>query len=101
MAIGSPTNAGFELAYIQSQLVRLDQTYTITSNRITRLDGFKENADRATVHLACRTEVEGGWGPTPSQWVLDVRRQEDDSWKIERITCISIAGRQPGSNWLW
>jgi len=97
-AFGSPTNPGYDIDYIITQVSQFADNYTITGNRITRLDGYTESSDRATVHLACVTEVEGGWAPTPSQWVLAVSRQDDGSWKIERLTCISIAGRPVDRN---
>ncbi len=101
LTLSSPNNPGFDLDYIRTQLVNLARQYRITSNRITKLHGYTESSDQATVHLACTTEVDNGYAPTPSQWVLIVQRQEDDTWKITRITCISINWQSPSTRQLW
>ncbi|UCD73938.1 MAG: hypothetical protein JSV91_09080 [Phycisphaerales bacterium] len=100
LAVGAPTNPSFNLEYIQEQLDDLIDRYEITSNRITSLRGYGTSSQRAEVHLACRTEVADGWSPTPSRWVLEVERQEDGSWKIARITWISIGSRGANMQWL-
>jgi len=100
LAVGSPKNPGVNLSAIQSHLARL-RNYQIAGNRITSLRGYGLERDRAQVHLACATESSGAYaGLVPSQWVLHVRREPDASWAIERITCISIAGRTPSLN-IW
>ena len=98
--IGSPKNPGIDLAAIQTQLARLGN-YQIVSNRISGLRGFGLDGDHAQVHLACITDAGGIYsGNVPSQWVLHVRRESDGTWLIERITCVTIAGRTPSFN-LW
>lgn len=99
LAIGSPQNPGRDFDFIRGRLSDLSQRYPIQSNRITSLRGYTESADRAVVHLSCRTEA-GGYGPTPSQWVLHVQRGNDDNWHIVQITAISI-GLQTPSDRLW
>ena len=101
MALGSPTSPSFDLDYILDQLDSVISRYEITSNRITKLRGYGTESGRAEVHLACVTEVADGWAPTPSRWVLEVERQEDGAWKIDRITCISINNQIPNMKWLW
>jgi hypothetical protein len=100
LSIGSTRNPGVGIDSIRRQLERLESQYRVRSNTITTLRGYGESRDAATVHLACRTEVENGWGPTPSQWVLRVERQDGGEWLITRITAITIAGRTPGER-LW
>ncbi len=100
LAVGSTKNPGLELSAIQSHLARM-RNYQITGNRITSLRGYSMDRGRAQVHLACATESGGAYaGFVPSQWVLHVRREPDGSWAIERVTCISIAGRTPSLN-IW
>lgn len=100
LAIGSPRNPGVDINAIRSNLTRL-RNYQITANRITSLRGYSVGSDRAVVHLGCLTDGGSGFtGRVPSAWVLDVRAEPDGSWLIERITCISIAGRTPSLN-LW
>jgi len=97
--LGASSNIGHDLQRIRDSLSRLVDRYTITNNAITHLRGYTESGDRATVHLACWTEVEGGYAPTPSQWVLMIERQGDGSWKITRITCLTIATKPPPTVW--
>ena len=101
MAVGSPTNPSFDLDYILDQLDYLVGRYEIASNRITKLHGYGTESGRAEVHLACWTEVADGWGPTPSQWVIEVERQEDGTWKVDRITWISIGNQRASMKLLW
>ena len=95
MAFGSPTNPGFELDYLSREASRLESQYRIESNSITRLEAYTVSKDSAIVHLACRTTVERGYGPTPTQWVLQIQRQSDGTFKIVHVTWISLAGNPP------
>lgn len=98
--IGSPQNPGQSINFIRSRLEVLHRQYPIRSNRITSLRGYSDGASAAIVHLSCRTDVQGGYGATPSQWVLRVQRTDDGEWLITQLTAISIAARTPG-NQLW
>ena len=62
------------------------------------LDACTELPRRATVHLGCRTMLDRGYAPTPTQWVLVIERGDDGEWKITHVTWISMAGRAPGSD---
>ncbi len=95
--LGSTRNVGHDLDFITAGLSRLADRYSIDDNRITMLKGYTESGDAAVVHLACWTEAGGYGGYTPSQWVLRIERQSDESWKITRVTCISISGKAPPS----
>ncbi|HRP63735.1 MAG TPA: hypothetical protein PK400_10605 [Phycisphaerales bacterium] len=103
LSFGSPRNPGVSIDVIRSALERLRRDIDISSNRITTLRGYTEDADHATVHLACWTTAEGryGGGPTPSQWVLRVARDENGDWFIMRITAVSIAGQRPSDRLPW
>jgi ketosteroid isomerase-like protein len=98
LAFGSPTNPGVPRRDIQSRIDQLDGKYRIQSNQVTMLRAYTESSDRATVHLACRTTLERGFGPTPTSWVLVVQRQDDGTWKISHVTWVALAGRSPGSD---
>lgn len=95
MAFGSPTNPGFDLDYLSREASRLESQYRIESNSITRLEAYTVSKDSAIVHLACRTTVERGYVPTPTQWVLQVERGDDGTFKIVHVTWISLAGDPP------
>ncbi len=100
LAVGSPSNPGRSIAIMRGRLEFLHRRYRIESNRITRLRGTTESETAATVRVTCRTVVDGGFGPTGSEWEFRVQQRPDGEWKITRITAISIAGRTPGDQ-LW
>lgn len=99
LAVGSPQNPGRDRQFIHGRLADLSQRYPIQSNTITTLRSYSQPNDAAIVHLACRTSA-GGYGPTPSQWVLHIHRDADGQWRIRRLTAISIALRRPDPG-LW
>lgn len=99
LSIGSPLNPGVGIDFIQERLDRLHGRYRIESNAIRMLDGYRLSSDEAEVHLGCLTEA--GYGYTPSRWVLRVRRQPDGTWKVVRLTCVSINNATPAMNTLW
>jgi len=90
---GSPQNPGYPLSTLLDRLGDVMRNWPIKNNYISDLDGYTESSDRGVVHLTCWTEGES-YGPTPSQWVLRAERQDDGTWKITGLTCISI-NRQP------
>ncbi|MCI0631844.1 MAG: nuclear transport factor 2 family protein [Phycisphaerales bacterium] len=94
-SVGSPTNPGFGREFIVNLLERIGRDYAIESNSITHLHGYSETRDRATVHLACWTELQIAYGPGASQWVVRVERQRDGSWKISHLTCVSVNNQAP------
>ncbi len=95
LALGSPRNPGMSIRTFETRLIRLHEQYTITGNRTRTLRGYTEGPDAAIVHLACSTEVAGWSGATPTQWVLRVERQEDETWLVTRLTFVSIMGNTP------
>lgn len=101
LAFGSPKNPGFGLDFIHDRLTRLTDRHPVESNRTTMLKAYTESPTRATVHLACWTEVEQGYGFTASQWVLRIEPDADGILKVVHITCVSINGRTPRPEWGW
>jgi hypothetical protein len=93
-AVGSPQNPGMDIGFIRRQAEWLHGRYTIESNQISSLRSYTESSRRGVVHMTCRTDV-GGYGPTPTQWVLWIDEQPDGEWKISRLTMVSLYGRQP------
>jgi hypothetical protein len=98
LSFGSPNNPSLPRRDIQSRIDQLDGKYRIQSNQVTMLRAYTESSERATVHLACRTTLERGFGPAPTSWLLRVERQDDGTWKITHVTWIALAGRSPGSD---
>ena len=93
LAFDSPRNPGYDLSVIKNYLDRLNVEKLVDSNRITHLRGYTKSGDEGVCHLTCWTTPSSGFGPVRSQWVLWVRRQDDGSWLISRITCVSINDR--------
>lgn len=93
MSFGSPQNPGWDRDYLRGRISDTAARFDIETNRITMLRGYEREDGSAEVHLACWTEVDGGWGPTPTSWVLRVREQPDGDWLIERIAWISANGQ--------
>jgi hypothetical protein len=93
LTIGSTTSEGFDRDRITSLLSWFAAQYRVRSNRISLLRGYTTGRDRAVAHLSCVTEVEGGYGPTVSQWVFEVTRDAGGAWTIHRLAWISANGR--------
>lgn len=100
VTVGSPRNPGRDYAFFKSRLEFLAQRYPISNNRITSLRGYSESSDIAIVHLSCSTQVDAGYGPVPSRWIVRVERGDDSQWIITRMTAVSIASRTPSDS-LW
>lgn len=94
-AFASPTNPGFPLDYIRQQALRLESQVSIESNRITQLKAYSVSKDSAIVHLGCSTTAAQGYGPTPTQWVLQIERDDQGDYKIVHVTWVSLAGNPP------
>lgn len=98
LSLASPNNPGYPRNAIERRLAGLAGRYRIASNRITSLDAATVSRQRGEVNLACRTELELGFGPVPTSWVVEVDRQPDGSWKIARVTWVTLATRTPPKN---
>lgn len=95
MSYVSPNNPGLSIDFVEKQAIRLESQFTVESNRINSLKGYTLTKDSAIVHLSCSTTIAGGYGATPTRWVLRIERQDDNSWKIVRFTWISIYNQPP------
>lgn len=90
LAFDSPQNPGHDLGFLKTQISRVFDQYSISSNSITRLEGYTKSNLTGECHVTCWTYAEGGLGPVKSQWVVQVTRQGDGSWEISRLTCVTI-----------
>ncbi len=99
LSLASPNNPGYPRDAIDRRLAGLAGKYRIGSNRITSLEAATVSRQRGEVNLACRTELELGFGPVPTSWVIQVDRRPDGSWKITRVTWLTLATRTPPENW--
>ena len=100
MHVASPSNPGQSRDVIRSAVSWFASRFSVSRNAVTRLRGYTETADAATVHLACWTET-SGLGGGASQWVLHVERIDDplapggEAWRIMRMTFVSFNGQPP------
>ncbi|MFO0875209.1 MAG: nuclear transport factor 2 family protein [Phycisphaerales bacterium] len=90
-----PENPGFGIEAIERGLESVATVHVIERNRVTRLRGYTVDGDTGIVQMACWTTTSASAGAVPSQWIMRVRRQADGSWKVARITCVSVSGRTP------
>lgn len=99
IGLASTANPRMDIDAIRVQLDRLVTRYQVKSNALTRLKAYTTSSQSATVHLDCRTELDESPYPIATEWVIEVRRQEDGTWKITDLTWISISGNPPEQWW--
>jgi hypothetical protein len=94
---GQPTAIGRDLDWIIAGLSEFDASYTVESNRITKLRGETETRTAGTVVLTCWTEISSGFHR--SEWIVRVEREEDGAWRIADLTFVALDGRAPPDSW--
>jgi hypothetical protein len=94
---GQPAAIGHDLDWIIAGLSEFDASYTVESNRITKLRGETEARTAGTVVLTCWTEISSGFHR--SEWIVRVERQEDGAWRIADLTFVALDGRAPPDSW--
>jgi hypothetical protein len=92
---GSASNVGQEHDEILRRLSRFTARYEIERNRVTDLKMATLDRDRAVVRLGCLTTSSTFHGP--SVWEVEVERDDEGTWLVRRIVCISIGGQTPSS----
>jgi len=98
--VGSQTNPGQSYEMIRSAVSWFTGRFEVSGNRVTRLRGYTETPDAATVHLVCWTET-AGMGGGVTQWVVRVERVADPgtpgghSFRITRLTLLTLNGQAP------
>lgn len=93
LTLVSPTSEAQSLEYIRNGLNLVATRYPIDDNRVTQLRGYTVDSDHAIVHMTCMTDIHGT--SSQSRWVLSVRRQADDSWKIDKLTWVDFNRQKP------
>jgi len=99
---GRPDRPGLPFDEIAAAAAALERRYRIESNAVTQLDPHTDpsRADTGYAVLSCRTVTAASPAPTPSSWIVRVRRGPDGSWKADRLTMVRVAGQSPDSR-LW
>lgn len=95
MHYGTPEAVGYDLADIMRAAASLDGRHRIESNTITELSFATLDGDTARVLLGCRTTTQSSYGPVPTRWWLELRRQSDGRWLIERLAFLQLASQRP------
>ncbi|MEY3026263.1 MAG: hypothetical protein RL136_182 [Planctomycetota bacterium] len=101
---GRRESQGVSLTGIRRALESLATVNRIDSNRITRLDFQTLDASTGEAELLCSTGTVRSTMMVPTRWIVRVRRIGDaaagGSWRIDRITFVSLFGKPPPQN-LW
>lgn len=93
--IGRPENTGRPFDELAEELRMLEGPHRIVTNRISSLTFGSDTADTAVTRFSCVTETESSYGPVPSRWMIEWRKDELGRWAVRRITALKIAGRIP------
>lgn len=80
---------------IDAALAALGSRHRIESNEEVSLEATTESPDLGTVEVGFRTVTASSYGMVPTRWRFEVRRASDGSWRIERVTWLTLAGRDP------
>jgi hypothetical protein len=80
---------------IDAALDALGSRHRIESNEEVSLQATTEAPDLGVVEVGFRTVTASSYGMVPTRWRFEVRRADDGSWRIERITWMTLAGRDP------
>lgn len=98
LTLVSPTTEAQSISFVRSGVEMVNRQYPIDSNRITQLRGYRVASDHGVAHLTCMTDAEGMTAQT--QWVISVREQGDGSWKIDKLTWVSMNRQRPSTSML-
>lgn len=80
---------------IDAALNALGSRHRIESNEEVSLEAMTEAPDLGVVEVGFRTVTASSYGMVPTRWRFEVRRTGDGTWRIERVTWLTLAGRDP------
>lgn len=80
---------------IDAALNALGSRHRIESNEEVGLEATTEAPDLGVVEVGFRTVTASSYGMMPTRWRFEVRRADDGAWRIERVTWLTLAGRDP------
>lgn len=95
MHYGGPRSPGDGIEALMRAAEGLKGRHRIESNTVTELSIATVDAGRGAVLLGCRTTTASGYGAVPTRWWIEVARQPDGRWLIDRLAWISLAGQVP------
>lgn len=95
MHYGGPQSPGDGIEGLMRAAESLRGRHRIESNSVTELSIATVDAGRGAVLLGCRTATASSFGAIPTRWWIEVARQPDGRWLIDRLAWISLAGQVP------
>lgn len=93
---GAPQAPGYDMREILRAAQALRGRHRIESNSVTELAFATVNTDLAEVVLGCRTTTQSSFGPVPNRWWMELRRQADGRWLVERMAFLQVGTQRPG-----
>ena len=98
LTLVSPTSEALSIDFVRSGVQAIATRYAIDENRITQLRGYRSGPENGIAHMTCMTELGGTM--TQTQWVISVREQSDGSWKIDKLTWVTVNRQRPSTSYL-
>lgn len=68
----------------------------VSDHRILKQTASEDGPNAGRSRVVVRVGIASA-GPTFSSWELSWRREKDESWRVTRLECLSINGKQPGA----
>jgi hypothetical protein len=96
MHYGTPQAPGYDMREILRAAQALRGRHRIESNAVTELAFATVDDDTAQVVLGCRTTTQSSFGPVPNRWWMELRRQPDGRWLVERLAFLQVGSQRPG-----
>ena len=95
MHYGGPESPGDDLERLMRAADGLKGKHRIESNTVTELSIATKDANCGIVMLGCRTTTASSYAAVPTRWWIEVRRQENGEWLIERLAWIELLNQVP------
>lgn len=95
MHYGGPESPGDDLDRLMRAAESLKGKHRIESNSVTELSIATKDSECGIVLLGCRTTTASSYAAVPTRWWIEVRRQADGAWLIERLAWIELLNQVP------
>jgi hypothetical protein len=95
MHYGGPESPGDDMERLMRAAESLKGKHRIESNSVTELSIATKDSECGIVLLGCRTTTASSYAAVPTRWWIEVRRQADGAWLIERLAWIELLNQVP------
>lgn len=92
---GGPQSPGDGIGWLMRSAEALRGRHRIESNAVTELSWATVGDDRGAVLLGCRTATRSSPLPVTTRWWIEVHREDDGRWLIDRIAWLRLMGEAP------